>query len=219
MTDKVKVPAWAAITRLSSTKEVKDQKAAVNGPNMEFRRLIAIPPFLHKSIISATSRDPGDLLIDCMTAITVFDNTHKDDDDFPDGLDACKRLLYFLWAATHNKIKETICIHISSGPVKQYCLDLTNQYILSPTATQPDGGALPGPSNATFTHLSGSVLRLTNRLDQDSLDRQSNKVDKKDKFSKLPTASQSLILLASSTSTTITRTTVHSELELLFQQS
>ena len=113
MTDKVKVPAWAAITRLSSRKEVKDQKAAANGPNMGFRRLIAIPPFLHKSIISATSRDPGNLLIDCMAAITVFDNTHKDGDDFPDGMDACKHLLYFLWAATHNKIEETICVHIS----------------------------------------------------------------------------------------------------------
>ena len=63
------------------------------------------------------------------------------------------------------------------------------------------------------------ISKLTDRLEKDSSEKSQDKAEKKEKFTKLPTSSQSTILLASSSSTTVARTVANPELDLLLQQS
>jgi len=137
--------------------------------------------------LSATSLHSSNLFINCIAAIKELNTVHKDVGIF-NGLKASKNLLYFQWAATHSKTKNTIYFHISSGHVKQFGTDLVNQNILSSTATSLNEGILPELTNATFTHLSSFISKLSKRLKQDSSDRQSDKANKKEKLRKTSTS-------------------------------
>ena len=217
--DDVKLPDWGTFKALSTAKEVRDIRPPQNGTTEKFRCASPIPPLLIPSFSSPFSTDPTDLFVDYMVAIKAFDTTHKDDASFPSALEACKHVLYFLWAASQTQITECNYVSQNSGAPKQLHDDLASMHLLPSMATAPKPGTLLGPSNATLVNLSGSISKLTDRLEKDSTNKVKDKAEKKDKFGKLPELSQSTILLASSKSPSVARTISNPELESLLQQS
>ena len=184
-----------------------------------FRSLIAIPPLLSLAVMSSPSYLPEELMVDCIVAIKAFDVLHKDDKEFPKASTACKRILQFLWAASHNLLELTISITQDSAHITKFNEDLHEKHILTGTLQNPNPSSVIGPSDATLSSLSGSIVHLTSHLEKDSSSRQSDKEANKNKFSKLPESSQSTILYASSINGSAERTIVNPEFAKLLEQT
>ena len=218
-TEEFRVPSWESMSAITDLASVAATTATNRNVVMKFRSIIAIPPLLTKTVIASTSKNPSQLMVEFITAFKAFDTVHAADADFPESLDACKRILYFLWDAVHNTIPSTISIPQSVGLVQQYRLDLEGKHILSATPAQPAASAVTGPSDTTLSALAGNIQNLTSRMETDSETKKADKEDKKDKFKKLPFSSQQTILFASSTSATMERSDPNPSFESFLLQS
>ena len=218
-TDSTRVPSWSAIEALTTPDQVSSTVPDARNTMTTFRNIIAIPPFLAKTITSSTSMDPADILIDCLTSMKAFDTAHAADADFPASMTTCRRIIYFLYAVAHSIITPVVTIIPSNGPASQFLTDIQDRNILTSTAPTPSAGAVSGPSDKTLSNLAGNIQNLTSRLETDSKTKQSDKDDKKDKFNKLPSSSQRTILYASMKADGVECTKVNPELESFLQQT
>ena len=50
---------------------------------MKFRSFVAILPFLVKTILNAASKDEAQLIVECLTTITAFNNLHNGNATYP----------------------------------------------------------------------------------------------------------------------------------------
>ena len=123
-TDDFRVPTWAIMTNITDAASVSTTIANARNAMMQFRHIMAIPPFLVKVILNAASKDPAQLIVDCFAAMTAFNTLHTGDATYPNATDNCKRIIYFFWAAAHDSISVTVSIPQHNGTVKQYLSDL-----------------------------------------------------------------------------------------------
>ena len=189
-TDDFRVPTWTNMTNITDAASVSTTIANARNAMMQFRHIMAIPPFLVKVILNAASKDPAQLIVDCFAAMTSFNTLHTGDATYPNATDNCKRIIYFLWAAAHDSISVTVSIPQHNGTVKQYLSDLSERHILTTTPPVPAPGSITGPSEATLGTLAGNIHNLTTRLETESNEKKSDKEEKKEKFKKLPASSQ-----------------------------
>ena len=217
--EKVNIPTITNILKCTTSQSVRDLQSPKNQNIAYLRSIIAIPPFLSLAAITSTSLKPEDLSVEFITAIKAYDTLHKDDKKFPKASLNCKRILQFLWAATHNLLELTITITQESGQIRKFKEDLHEKYILPNSLQGPNPSSVIGPSDATLSSLSGSIVHLTSHLEKDSTSRQSDKDAKKNKFSKLPESSQSTILYASSINASTERSIVNPEFTKLLEQT
>ena len=218
-TDDFRVPPWVNMESITTATGVATTTATNRNTEMKFRPVIAIPPFLVKTILNAASNDPAQLIVDCYAAITAFNTLHSTDTSYPDATDGCKRIIYFLWGAAHKQISVTVSIPQHDGVVKQYVKDLSDRHLLDAAPITPAASSVVGPSDATLGTLAGNIQNLTSRMETESNDKKLAKDEKKEKFKKLPASSQQIFLYASSRSATEERTSPNPHLEIFLQQS
>ena len=91
-TKEFKVPSWASITGLDNAANVATTTTNARNLKLKFRHIIALPPFLAKTVIASISKTPAKLIIDFIATIKSFDTTHATDNSFPPAIDACRRI-------------------------------------------------------------------------------------------------------------------------------
>ena len=62
-TEEFKVPSWASITGLANAANVATTTNNARNLNLKFRHIIALPPFLAKTVIASISKSPAELII------------------------------------------------------------------------------------------------------------------------------------------------------------
>ena len=218
-TEDFKVTSLESITRLANAANVSTATTNARNIKMKFRHIIALPPFLAKTVIASILKTPADLIVKFIATIKEFDTTHAADASFPSAIDSCRIIIYFIWAASHNKIPVIVSVPQSDGIAKQFLDDLTKKHILSNNISLPNPNNVSGPSDATLNSLAGNIHILTNRLETESKEKRADKDDKKDKFKKLPSSSQQIFLFVSAFSAYSKRVVPNSDLKLFLQQT
>ena len=182
----INIPSITNILNCTTSQSIMDLRSPSKQNVVNIRSFIAIPPLLSLAVMSSPSLQPEELCMDCIVAIKAFDTLHKEDKDFPKASVTCKRILQFLWAASHSLLELTISITQDSGHITKFNGDLHEKFILKGSLQNPNPSSVTGPSDATLSYLSGSIVHLTTHLEKDSSSRQSDKDAKKNKFTKLP---------------------------------
>ena len=218
-TKEFKVPSWEKITGLVNTANLATTTTNVRNVKLKFRHIIALPPFLVKTVIASISKTTAELIVEFIATIKAFDTSHATGALFPSAINACRRIPYFLWAASHDKIPVIVLVPQSDGITKQFLDDLTEKHILSNIVTPPNPNNVAGPSDATLNLLAGNIQILNNRLETDSKDKKADKDDKKDKFKCLPSSSQQIFLFDFVFSANSKRVVPNSYLEAFLQQT
>ena len=101
---KINIPAITNILKCTTPKSIMELRSPSKQNPIQLRSLIAIPPLLSLALMSSPSFVHEDVLIDCIVAIKAFDTLHKEDKEFPKASVTCKRILQFLWAASHSRL-------------------------------------------------------------------------------------------------------------------
>ena len=218
-TKEFKVPSWESITGLVNAANVATTTTNARNPKLKFRHIIALPPFLAKTVIASISKSPSELIIGFISTIKAFDTTHAADASFPPAINACRRILYFLLAAAHDKIPVIVLVPQSDGLAKQFLDELMEKHILSHNIAPPNPNNVAGPSDATLNSLAGNIHFLTTRLETESKENKADKKDKKDKYKKLPSSSHQKFLFASAFSASSERVIPNSDLEAFLQKT
>ena len=130
--------------------------------------------------------------------MNAFDPSHEDGSDIPTTSDSCQDVIFSLWTASKKSIDPTISVKPEDCHIKDFCKELHAKHILTSILAAPNSEEVVPPSNNTFSSLAGSITGLTTHLEKESSDRKSSSDDKKNKFEKLPSFLQQLILFASS---------------------
>ena len=94
-TDETRVLSWPSIAALTTPAQVKTIMPDARNVITKFRNIIAIPPFLAKTVMASTSMDPADILIDVLTSMKAFDTTHVVDASFPSSMTSCRCIIHF----------------------------------------------------------------------------------------------------------------------------
>ena len=121
--DNVIVPPWKKLGKIMPTKKVLDLSSA-KWSNITFRNIITIPPLLTLTIIYATSMKYENLCIGCITTVKAVDTIHKDDASFPKSSISYRRIIQFLYPASHEITSLVISIPQDTGHVKAYTDEL-----------------------------------------------------------------------------------------------
>jgi hypothetical protein len=170
------------------------------------RNFIPIPPFLLEplqKVIVDHNGDAKQALVQCAKAITAFDTTHTDDDDYIDRARTnCKDILLWLYLVSVGSpaIKATSVIGCNSAIVATQFKELTEKVLGTKTVSAQDeaatvGDTLKRPFEVLATSAS-TTAEFVEKLTQ--LQKQSNEKSTKS-FSKIPAKYQNMILVATST--------------------
>ena len=82
-TDDFSLLTWTHMTNITDAASVSTTIANARNAMMQFRHIMAIPPFLVKVILKAASKDPAQLIVDCFAAMTSFNTLHTGDATYP----------------------------------------------------------------------------------------------------------------------------------------
>ena len=107
---KINTPTITNILKCTTPKCIMELGSPSIQNAIWLRSLIAIPPLLSLAVMSSPSFVPEELMMDCIVAIKAFDTLHKEDKEFPKASVTCKRIIQFLWAASHSLLELTISI-------------------------------------------------------------------------------------------------------------
>ena len=149
-TEEFKVPSWESITGLANSANVATTTTNTRNLKLKFRHIIALPLFLAKTFIASISKNPAELIVKFISTIKAFDTTHAADASFPPYINACRRILYFLWAASHDKIPVIVSVPKSDGIARQFLDNITEKHILSNNIAPPNPNNFAGSSDATL---------------------------------------------------------------------
>ena len=130
-TEEFKVPSCSNITGLVNVANVATTTNNSRNVNLKFRHIIDLPPFLAKTVTASNSKTPAELIVKFIAPIKSFDTIHAVDASFPSAIDACRRIVYFLWTASHDKILVIVLVPQSDGIFKQFLDNPTEKHILS----------------------------------------------------------------------------------------
>ena len=84
-------------------------------------------------------------IVEFISTIKAFDATHAADASFPPATDACRRILYFIWATAHDNIPVIVSVSQYDGLAKQFLDDLTEKHILSHNTVPPNPNNVASP--------------------------------------------------------------------------
>jgi len=175
--------------------------------------LVILPPMLVVPYLELDTRDPAELLIETVSIITAFDETHKDDDDFPDAKEECIYVLNFLWAVAKGRIPKLLCLANSDdaeltqwGSMRHSSSVLPGHAnaFLTPPGLPPmpvgrtNADSLNAASDSALHELSGNIKNQTNVLEKMRQDKAEENKEKNHKFDSLHESTKRLILNASS---------------------
>ena len=207
------------MTGLANATNVATTTTNARNIKLKFCPVIALPPFLAKTVIASILKTPAELIVKFIATIKAFDIKHSFDASFPSAIDACRRILYFLWAASHDKIPVIVSVPQSDSITNLFLNNLTEKHIRSKIVTLPNPNNIAGPSDATLNSLAGNIHILTNSLETDTKEKKAAKDDKRDKFKNLPSSSQQTFLFASDFSANSKRVVPKSDLKAFFQKT
>ena len=148
--EEFKVPSWASITGIANAANVATTTTNARNLKLKFCHIIALPPFLAKTVIASISKSSAELIVEFISTIKAFDTTHAADASFPTAIDACRRILYFLWAEAHDKIPVIVSVSQCDGLAKQFLNDLTEKHILSHNIAPPNPNHVASPYDTTL---------------------------------------------------------------------
>ena len=78
-TKEFKVPSWENITGLFNATNLAATKTNARNVKLNFRHIIALPPFLAKTVIASISKTPAGLIFNFLANIKAFDTRHAAD--------------------------------------------------------------------------------------------------------------------------------------------
>ena len=213
-------PSWESLKAVKDAAEISALEAPTPAVEKNLRQVMLLPPLFSRTFIEPASFKAADLLIECLSAMNAFDLSLEEDSDIPKATVSCKDIIYFLWAASKKDIDPTITVEPEDCHIKAFCEDLHDKHILASTLSAPNSDEVVPPSNSTFSSLAGSISGLTTHLEKESSDRKSTADDKRNKFEKLPSSSQQLILFASSSKEdTIAKSNITDDFSNFLKQS
>ena len=75
-TEEFKSPLRESITGLANAANVATTTTKARNLKLKFRHIIALPPFLAKTVIASTSKIPAKLIVEFISTIKAFDTTY-----------------------------------------------------------------------------------------------------------------------------------------------
>eukprot|EP00978_Attheya_sp_CCMP212_P023942 scaffold74317_cov55-Attheya_sp.AAC.1 len=154
---KIRVPTWDTLLKacksISSLKDLVAPAAPAEGADSDddeanqgegaafeevyFRNFVIPPPFLAHILVDSGSRDPCELIIDSMNAISAFDQRQVEDQEMPSATEALVHIIQFLWAAAKGLVRgspfltaEEPCYVKWSSTIHKECLAETPAALL-----------------------------------------------------------------------------------------
>ena len=219
VTKEFEVPSWANITGLVNSANVATTTTNTRNIKMESCCMITLLPFLAKQLSLPSRWLPPSWLSSSSPLSKYLTQNMQLTLHFHHPSIACRRILYFLWAAYHDKIPVIFSVPQSNGIAKKFLNDLTEKHILSNNIAPPNSNNVAISSDATLNSLSGNIHILTNRLETDSMEKKADKDDKKDKFKKLLSSSQQTFIFAFAFSANSEILVLNFDLEAFLQQT
>ena len=184
------VPSLEDLKKCSTAGEF--QAAASCSYSLEFRPMVAVPPFIALAFIRHQSVDPAVLGLVAISATISFVQDKKDDPEVD--IDKTEAAGYyiacFLWGIANNLVPNSVSSPAIHPEVLEWFNDLQAR-IISPRAPAPSNpNAMAQPSDATMATLATNIAQLTSYNIQ--RDQQTTKSDeeKRDKFKQWPEKSR-----------------------------
>eukprot|EP00978_Attheya_sp_CCMP212_P022536 scaffold67335_cov32-Attheya_sp.AAC.1 len=216
---KIRVPTWDTLKACKSISSLKDLVAPAapaegadsddeeakegEGATFEevyFRNLVIPPPFLAHILVDSGSRDPCELIIDSMNAISAFDTRHAEDQEMPSTTEALVHIVQFLWAAAKGLVRgspfltaEEPCYAKWSSTIHKECLAETPAVLLQQQNQHGQVSDATMHSIASSISIQGQTLEKIHELRKDST------AESKKSYNLLHPVRVHLILNASST--------------------
>jgi hypothetical protein len=192
-----------------------------NGPRLENRTYMILPPFLANIFISKTDLRPEELFIDALSAIQEFDTAYASISSMPKAADACKAYLQFLWACAHDEVSPLEMYPSTASHITSWCEDLHSKHILSPVipSNSSTGPVFGGPSDSTMADLTKTLSEQIQEMEKSRASRELSSSEKKTSFSNLFESTQNMILNASSSNGMVASAVPSDEAISFFKQT
>jgi len=175
--------------------------------------LIVLPPMLVVPYLELDTKDPVSLLVETVSIINMFDETNKEEIDYPKAKEECVYVLKFLWAVVNGRIPKLLCLADSDDPeltqwgrirhATSVLPTSTNSIVLPPglppaTLANPNANQLNAAADSALHELSGNIKNQTDVLEKMRQDKAEESKEKNHKFDSLHESTKRLILNASS---------------------
>eukprot|EP00978_Attheya_sp_CCMP212_P013879 scaffold34967_cov58-Attheya_sp.AAC.4 len=194
---KIRVPTWDMLKACKSIASLKDLVApaapavgadssddeAKEGEGATFEEVYfrtelrdPYPPFLAHILVDSRSRDPCELIIDAMNAISAFDTRHAEDQEMPSATEAfLVYIVQFLWAAAKGLVRgspfltaKEPCYVKWSSTIHKECLAETPAALLQQQNQQGQVSDATVQSITSPISIQGQALEKIHELRKDS---------------------------------------------------
>eukprot|EP00978_Attheya_sp_CCMP212_P028677 scaffold99711_cov44-Attheya_sp.AAC.2 len=156
------------------------------------RTVVVIPPFLANEWVDNDSRDPLELLLQALAAMSNFDTLYQGNALIPNAGQSMLHVLQFLWAA-HHKRPHGVPLLVTTEPMFEAWRSYLHKTCIIPPIT-----VTGGVHDATMQSIASSLSKNSQTLDKMHDHRLESSSDNKKNFKQLHPVRVRLILNASS---------------------
>ena len=164
-----------------------------------FRNVVALPPFLANALIDSGSRDPCELIVEAMNAISSFDTSFEEDDDMPEAQEHAAHIVQFLWAAAKREIGGSPLMTAEEPFYLDWSEAIHKECLATPPPTTDLMGVGGGVQNSTMQSIASSLSVQGQTLEKMNDLRKEASAEKKKSYNQLHPVRIRLLLNASST--------------------